>query len=114
MKRLALALAFLTTLLAGAPSGAEVITVVQETRIPGKGKKTVQHSAVLKNAGDRPVRGLRVTVELYDYFGALLWARTTTPAPASLRPGETATLSIPTPDLPAHRRTAYRFEYRPP
>src|SRR5688500_3930270 len=114
MKRLALALVVLTSLAAGAPTCAEVITVVQETRIPEKGKKTVQHAAIFKNAGDRPVRGLRVTVELYDYFGALLWARTTTPAPASLRPGETATLSIPTPDLPAHRRTAYRFEYRPP
>jgi len=95
-------------------AAAEVIVVLQETRTPEKGKKTVQHLAMLKNAGDRPVHNLRVTVELYDYFGALLWARTATPRPASLRPGDTATLSMPTPDLPAHRRTAYRFEYKPP
>jgi hypothetical protein len=91
----------------------EAIVVLQETRMVEKGKKTVQHLAVLKNASDRPVRGLRVTVELYDFFGKLLWARTATPSPASLRPGDTASLSLPTPDLPAHRRTAYRFDYRP-
>ena len=111
---LGVSMAALDVLAGAAPATAEVIVVLQETRTPEKGKKTVQHLAVLKNASDRPVRNLRVTVELYDYFGALLWARTATPRPASLRPGDTATLSLPTPDLPAHRRTAYRFEYKPP
>ena len=114
MRPLALLLAVLMGVAAADPARAEVITVVQETRTREKGRKIVQHSAIFKNAGDRPVRGLRVTVELYDYFGALLWARTTSPAPSSLRPGETATLSIPTPDLADHRRTAYRFEYQHP
>ena len=98
--------------LSSAVAALEPIVVLQETRTAEKGKKTVQHLAVLKNAGDRPVHGLRVTVELYDFFGKLLWVRTATPTPASLRPGDTATLSLPTPDLPAHRRTAYRFDYR--
>ena len=96
-----------------AGAGAEErITVVQENRTREPGKKAVRHVAVLRHAGSRPVERLRVTVELYDYFGALLWAGTTTPVPAHLRPGDTATLSITTPDLPAHRRTGYRFEYR--
>jgi len=95
-----------------AAGAVEPIVVVQEARTAEKGKKTIQHLAVLKNAGDRSVHGLRVTIELYDFFGKLLWAGTATPTPASLRPGDTATLSLPTPDLPAHRRTAYRFDYR--
>lgn len=113
---IALGLAGLVLPLGISPGRAAVepIVVLQETRTVEKGKKTVLHLAVLKNASDRPVRGLRVTVELYDFFGKLLWARTATPSPASLRPGDTATLSVPTPDLPAHRRTAYRFDYRPP
>jgi hypothetical protein len=112
---LALSLGISSCPLGPGPARAiESIVVLQETRTAEKGKKTVQHVAVLKNAGDRPVRGLRVTVELYDFFGKLLWARTTAPSPAALRPGDTATLSLPTPDLPAHRRTAYRFDHRPP
>ena len=97
------------------PSPAQdAIVVLQETRTPEPKRKTVRHQAVLKNAGTRPVHGLRVTVELYDYFGALLWSRTAVPSPASLRPGETATVAISTPDLPAHRKTRYRFDSRPP
>jgi len=52
-------------------------------------------------------------VELCDYFGKLLWARTVVPTPASLKPADTATLSLLTPDLEAHRRTRYRFDYHP-
>ena len=109
--------AVLADSLGGRPAAAgaiDSIVVLQETRTVDKGKKTVRHLAVVRNASDRPVRGLRITVELYDYFGKLLWARTATPSPASLRPGDTATLSLDTPDLPAHRRTAYRFDSRPP
>ncbi len=53
-----------------------------------------------------------MSVELYDYFGKLLWARTVTPTPSALRPGETAVLSLATPRLDAYRKTRYRFEYR--
>jgi hypothetical protein len=95
---------------AGEPGDA--VSVLQETRTREPGKKTVQHVALLKNTSTRPVRGLRVTVELYDFFGKLLWARTVSPAPSSLRPGDTATLSVATPDLPAYRQTRYRFDYR--
>jgi len=112
MRGLLVVLALLAHALAGPSEASEVISVLQENRTRELGKKTVQHLAVLRNTGDRPVHGLRVTVELYDFFGALLWARTVTPAPASLRPGDTATLSLATPDLPAHRRTRYRFDYR--
>jgi hypothetical protein len=114
------ALMTLTSLGVVAPAGpaaAEDIVVLQETRTAEKdkrSKKTVLHLAVLKNTGNRPVRSLRVTVELYDHFGALLWARTASPSPTSLRPGDTATLSLTTPHLPEHRRTAYRFDYRAP
>jgi hypothetical protein len=99
------------------PAAAEEIVVLQETRTPEKdkrSKKTVLHLAVLKNTGSRAVQHLRVTIELYDHFGALLWARTASPSPTSLRPGDTATLSLTTPHLPEHRRTAYRFDYRAP
>ena len=114
MRGIAVALALMGVVAVAMPAAGEDVIVVQETRTPGKGKKTVQHSALLKNAGTRPVRNLRVTIELYDYFGALLWARTASPSPASLRPGDTATLSLTTPHLPEHRRTAYRFDYRTP
>ena len=109
-----MAVALMGLVAAAGPAAGEDVIVVQETRTPDKGKKTVEHSAVLKNAGSRSVRNLRVTIELYDYFGALLWARTASPHPASLRPGDTATLSLTTPHLPEHRRTAYRFDYRAP
>jgi len=102
----------LTAVLPAAASGDEAIVAVQESRTRSPGKKTVQHVAVVKNRGERPVHGLRVMVELHDYFGAVLWARSVVPVPASLRPGETATLTVATPDLPAYRRTVYRFEYR--
>ena len=68
--------------------------------------------AVLQNTAPYPVYGLRVTVELADYFGAVLWARTAVPSPSSLRPGDTATLALDTPQLDRHRRTRYRFDYR--
>ena len=113
MRRIA-AVALVGLIAVAVPAAGEDVIVLQETRIAEKGKRTVQHSAVLKNAGNRAVRNLRVTVELYDFFGALLWARTASPSPTSLRPGDTATLSLRTPHLPEHRRTAYRFDYRGP
>jgi hypothetical protein len=66
---------------------------------------------VLKNVSAAPVRGLRVTVEFYDFFGKLLWVRTAVPVPSSLGPGDTATLSLSTPSLDAARQTRYRFAY---
>ncbi len=96
------------------------VVVVHETRTPESAKPprdsrkqtTVRHVALLKNAGSQTIRRLRVTVELYDYFGQLLWARTVVPSPSGLGPGETATLSLVTPNLEAYRKTQYRFDYR--
>ena len=106
------ALVLLALLSGPAPSG-DAVTVLQETRTRvGVKTKAVQHVALLKNSSPYPVQGIRVTVELYDYFGQLLWARTVIPTPASLRPGDTATLSVATPHLEAHRQTRYRFDYR--
>jgi hypothetical protein len=108
----------LAALLAAAPAvpgparAQEAIVVLQEHRAREGPRGRVRHLAVLKNTAPRPVDGLRVTVELYDYFGRLLWAQTGTPEPARLGPGQTATLSLPTPHLEAHRTTRYRFHYR--
>ncbi|HET7875378.1 MAG TPA: hypothetical protein VFN71_07610 [Methylomirabilota bacterium] len=107
---LALALIALQPLPAAA---GDAVTVVQETRVREPGRKlTVRHVAVLQNTAPYPIHRLRVTVELQDYFGAVLWARTATPPVSSLRPGDTTTLSFSTPQLDAHRRTRYRFNYR--
>jgi hypothetical protein len=105
---LCLALALASPAEAGDP-----VVVLQETRTPVVSKKhrTVQHVVLLKNVSPYPVRGLRVTVEFYDFFGKLLLARTGTPVPASLRPGDTATLSLSTPTLEAARQTRYRVQY---
>ena len=113
MRPLLLAAVLLGALAAAAPAG-DAITVLQETRAaPGPGRKAaVRHVAVLRNSASYPVYGLRVTVELADYFGAVLWARTAVPSPSSLRPGDTATLALDTPQLDRHRHTRYRFEYR--
>ena len=115
MKRWLAATLALGLLVAAPGWGQDAVVVLQETRVPEPGKKkAIRHMAVLKNTSVRPLRGLRVTVELYDYFGTLLWARTAVPVPSSLGPGATATLSLTMPDLPAHRTTKYRFQHRPP
>jgi hypothetical protein len=100
--------------LAAEAFGGDAVIVLQErrTRLPGR-KPTVEHVALLKNTSSEGIRGLRVTVELHDSFGKLLWTRTVTPGPSSLKPGETASLSVPTPDLSDYKRTVYRFDYRP-
>jgi len=99
--------------LAAAAEASEPVVVLQETRTPvGKGQRqSVQHVVLLKNVSSEPVRGLRVTVEFYDFFGKLLWSRTAVPTPASLAPGDTASLSLSTPQLESMSRTRYRFEY---
>ena len=99
--------------LAPAAEAGDPVVVVQETRTPIVGKKrtSVQHVVLLKNVSAHPVRGLRVTVEFYDFFGKLLLVRSGTPVPSSLGPGDTATLSLPTPALESARRTRYRFQY---
>ena len=105
---------FLSALaLAAAAEASEPVAVLQETRTPvGKGQRqSVQHLVLLKNVSSEPVRGLRVTVEFYDFFGKLLWSRTAVPTPASLAPGDTASLSLSTPRLESMSRTRYRFEY---
>jgi hypothetical protein len=112
MRSFLLAVALIASQPVPAAAGDAVI-VVQETRTRQPGRKpAVRHTAVLQNTAPYAVHGLRVTVELQDYFGAVLWARTVVPSPASLRPHDTATLSISTPSLDAHRRTRYRFDYR--
>ena len=92
---------------------SDPVIVVQETRTPVAGQKHrgVQHVVLLKNVSAYPVRGLRVRVEFYDFFGKILLVRTGPPVPSSLGPGETAALSVPTPGLEAARQTRYRFEY---
>ena len=103
--------------LAAPAEASDPVVVIQETRTPVVSKKKhgaapgVQHVVLLKNVSAYPVRGLRVRVEFYDFFGKILLARTGTPVPSSLGPGDTATLSLPTPRLEAARQTRYRFEY---
>jgi hypothetical protein len=95
------------------------VVVVQETRTPAAAQKkpgahhapSVQHIALLRNSGPRPVRVVRVTVEFYDFFGKILWAKSAVPVPSRMEPGGTATLSLSTPALEAARRTRYRMEY---
>jgi hypothetical protein len=99
--------------LAAVAEAGDPVVVVQETRTPVVSKKhtNVQHVVLLKNVSQRPVRVLRVTVEFYDFFGKLLLVRGGTPVPTSLAPGDTATLSLPTPVLESARKTRYRFQY---
>ena len=101
------------TALATAGEASDPVVIVQETRTPvvSKQRRSVQHVVLLKNVSASPVRGLRVTVEFYDFFGKLLWVRTAVPVPASLGPGDTATLSLLTPTLDAARQTRYRFAF---
>ena len=117
MKPMFAALCVVTAALVVPAEASDPVVVVQETRTPAAGKKKhgvpqgVQHVVVLKNVSPYPVLGIRVTVEFYDFFDKLLLVRTGTPVPSSLRPGDTATLSLPTPALDAVRKTRYRFEY---
>ncbi|SRR6266496_180841 len=112
MKALFLVLCLGAALASPARAG-EPVVVLQETRTPvvSKQHRSFQHVVLLKNVSAYPVRGLRVTVEFYDFFGKLLLVRSGTPVPSSLGPGDTATLSLPTPALEAARRTRYRFQY---
>ena len=111
MRGLVLAVVF--ALLASQSDAGDAVTVVQErrTRLPGK-KPVVEHVALVKNVSSHRVRALRVTVELHDTFGKLLWRRTVTPGPSTLKPGETASLSVSAPELGDYKKTVYRFEYR--
>jgi hypothetical protein len=99
--------------LAAVAEAGDAVVVVQETRTPVVSKKhtSVQHVVLLKNVSSHPVRGLRVTVEFYDFFGKLLLVRSGTPVPSSLGPGDTATLSVRIPALESARKTRYRFQY---
>ncbi len=112
------ALLWLAVALASPGEAGDPVVVVQETRTPVVSEKhgskrhgTVEHVVLLKNVSPYPVRVLRVTVEFYDFFGKLLLVRSGTPVPSSLGPGDTATLSLPTPTLESARRTRYRFQY---
>jgi hypothetical protein len=92
----------------------DAVIVLQETRtrLPGKKQGQVEHVALLRNAALYAIHALRVTVELHDPFGKLLWVRTVRPGPSSLRPGERASLSVSTPYLEAYKKTVYRFDYK--
>ena len=111
--KLGLAVMCLWAVLAVSAEASDPVVVLQETRTPVVSKKhrAIQHVVLLKNVSPYPVRGLRVTVEYYDFFDKLLLVRTGTPVPSSLRPGDTATLSLPIPALEAARKTRYRFQY---
>ena len=91
----------------------DAVVLVEEKRTRESGKKqlSIRHVAVITNTSWESVRALRVTVELRDYFDKILWARTVIPTPSALEPGDTATLSLMTPSLDAHRKTRYRFDY---
>ena len=114
-----LLLAFVALARPALATDGDPVVVVQETRTPAAVQKrpnahhapSVQHVALLRNSGLRPVRVVRVTVEFYDFFGKILWAKSTVPVPTRIEPGGTATLSISTPALEAARRTRYRMEY---
>ena len=103
----------LTLALSSHAAAGDAVVVVEEKRMrePGKKQIAIRHVALVKNTSSEAVRGLRVTVELRDYFGKLLWARTIVPTPSSLKPGDTASVSLVTPQLDAHRKTRYRFDY---
>jgi len=107
------ALCLAATAVARPGEASDPVVVVQETRTPvvSKQHRSVQHVVLFKNVSASPVHGLRVTVEFYDFFGKLLSARTAVPVPASLGPGDTATLSLSTPPLEAAKQTRYRFAY---
>src|SRR5712692_8604822 len=113
MKCLLAALLWIAFTLVSSAEAGEPVVVVQETRTPIVSKRhtNVQHVVLLKNVSQHHVRGLRVTVEFYDFFGKLLLVRSGTPVPSSLAPGDTATLSLPTPVLESARKTRYRFQY---
>src|SRR4030095_13250128 len=113
MKRAIAALWLLSAALAAPGEASEAVVVVQETRTPvvSHQRRSAQHVVGLKNGVLAPVRGLRVTVEFYDFFGKLLWVRTVVPVPSTLGPGGTATLSLSPPALDAARQTRYRFAY---
>jgi hypothetical protein len=97
-------------LLAPGPAAAgATIAVVEERQVPESNGKAVHHLAVLRNTGSVPVRGLRVTVELQDHFGKLLWAKTVGPTPSTIQPGETALVRVTAPRLGDQSRTRYRF-----
>lgn len=99
--------------LAAPAEASDPVVVLQETRTPvgSKQRGSVQHTVLIKNVSTSPVRGLRVTVEFYDFFGKLLWARAAAPTPTTLGPGDTATLSLSTPRFESLSRTHYRFEH---
>jgi hypothetical protein len=100
--------------LAAEAFAGDAVTVLQErrTRVPGK-KPAVEHVALMKNTSAHSIRGLRVTVELHDSFGKLLWTRTVTPGPSSLKPGDTG-LAVGVHARSAdYKKTVYRFDYRP-
>ena len=107
------ALPWIAFALASSAEAGDPVTVVQETRTPVVSKKhtSVQHVVLLKNVSPHHVRGLRVTVEFYDFFGKILLVKSGTPVPSSLAPGDTATLSLQTPVLESARKTRYRFQY---
>jgi hypothetical protein len=113
MKPWLAALPWIALALAAVAEAGDPVVVVQETRTPvvSKTHTNVQHVVLLKNVSQHPVRVLRVTVEFYDFFGKLLLVRGGTPVPTSLAPGDTATLSLPTPVLESARKTRYRFQY---
>src|SRR5205823_5089617 len=113
MKPLLAVLPWIFLALAPAGEAGDAVMVVQETRTPVVSRKhtSVQHVVLLKNVSPHHVRGLHVTVEFYDFFDKLLLVRSGTPVPSSLAPGDTATLSVPTPVLESLRKTRYRFQY---
>ncbi len=112
MRALLLSVALVASLIADVFAG-DAVVLLQERRTKRPGKKpSVEHVALVKNTSSEAVRGLRVTVELHDSFGKLLWTKTVAPGPSGLKPGETASLSVTTPDLSDYKKTVYRFDYR--
>lgn len=99
--------------LATPAEAGDPVIVWQETRTPVSTTKPrgVRYAVILRNVSASPVTRLRVTVELYDFFGKLLWTRTVLPIPASLAAGDTTTLTFTTPHLESVSQTRYRIGY---
>ena len=88
-------------------TGAVAIEVVQD-RVYRVGVYLVV-DALVENRSPGPVDRAEVSVEFYDFFDGLVSAEHTVLRPASLGPGQAATLRAVTPYSDAVRKIRYRF-----
>jgi hypothetical protein len=105
------AVALATSAVASAGFAGEPLLVVHETRAQPSGgaRRGVERIATIRNTSPRAVRAVRVTVEAHDRSGKILW-KTVKRGPSSLRPGESAALSVTTPDLGPDATFVYHID----